>query len=702
MSDVMDYEDRPDLGKVINEARARFRACESWESQFRNFFRNDIKFANADADNGYQWPNDIRRNRDVDERPCLTVNMTAQHNGLIVNEMLQNLPSIKYSATGGGATFEAAQIWTGIAKQIEYRSNASAIYGHAIRSQVEGGVGYWRVVTEYSDDESFDQDIRIQQIYDPMTVYIDPDAREPDKSDMRFAFIWEDVPRDKFDKEHPGMKEISYRNAIGTATDWTQKDHVRVAEYYRVKEKKDTLLLLTLSDGSTRKLFASDIQDAEVRKEFSSRPDTVKRKIVRKIVEWYEIVGDKIVDQKVWVGQTIPIVQIVGKETIIEGILDRKGHTRAMKDPQRIYNYWTSSAVEFGALQAKTPWIAPAEAIEGYESYWNTANRVNHSVLAYRALDDAGNKIEAPQRTQPPVASPVALQGMQIASQELEAVSGQYAAQKGQMGNERSASTLEERQKQSDKATYHFAYQLAIGIRYTGKILLDIIPKIYDTERVVMMQGEDGQSLEIKIDPAMQKAHQMEMQQQVDVTSTRVLNPKVGKYDVMATVGPNYATKREQAFEAFKLILTQNPQMTAIIGDILFRAGDFPLAEEAAARLRRMIPAQALGTGPTQNEQALMAQLEQANGLLKNVMEVLAEERLKARSKTVQRDIDLYKAVTERVKSLNSIKPEEATMTYKELEALAMQAFRESLEVDLDGSQKVINDTLDLQGELPL
>ena len=697
------YRDGDDENPVIREARDNFRRCEEWEGQARTLFRDDIRFANADSDNGYQWPNDIRKNRDQDERPCLTINKTAQHNNLITNEMKLNLPGIKFCATGNGATYEASQVWNGIARYIEYRSNATSIYGRAVDTQVEAGVGYWRVITDYVDDDSFDQDVVIKQIYDPLSVYLDPDAREADKSDMRFAFIYEKVAKDKFDKDYPEYKNKVGQNKIYGGSDWISKDYVIVCEYYKVTEEWDKLLRVTLDNGEQTQIFASEL-DAKTRKDFLARTDTVKRDVLRKKVKWYHIAGDIVIDEKDWIGTTIPIIQIVGKETIIEGIMDRKGHTRAMKDPQRIYNYWSSTAVEYGALQTKTPWVAPAQAIEGLETYWNSANRNNASVLPYNGLDDAGNTIAAPMRIEPPVSSPVALEGMRISSDELEAVSGQYAAQMGKLGNERSASTLAERQEQSDKATYHFKHNLAVGIRYTGKILLDIVPKIYDTERVVMIMGEDGMTQEVTIDPTLRKAFMEERTNDGEIAK-KALNPKVGRYEVQADVGPGYATRREESFEAFKLILSQNPGLTSIIGDLLLTAGDFPMADEAAARLRRMIPPQAMGKGPTEGEQMAQQQLQQTTAVLKNVLDALAEERIKNKSNAAKRDVDAYRAVTDRISSLGGMKPEEWALTMDQINFLAKQLIVQSAQTDLEDTQAFTKSELSpelRQGELPL
>ena len=636
--------------KIFKRAQDRFRRCQDWESYARRLFLDDLKFANADPDNKYQWPTRMWNDRQRDERPALTINKTRQHNLNIINDAKMNKPGIKYRAAGNGATAEAARIWDGIARHIEYQSNAPAHYDVATTFQVTSGIGYLRVITDYVSEDSFDQDIYVTSIPDPMTVYVDPDARAPAKEDMRFAFIFEDMPKDVFEKKYP--QYVKYMGTEGLVGDrgWRDDDHVRVAEYFEAEDIEDELLMFDGPDGQPMTLLASDLRKVDPKSNVFSDPMTRKRTTQRRVIHYHFIIGTHIVEseEKIWPGKTIPIIPVVGEETIIEGRMDRKGHTRAMKDPQRMYNYWASSAVEYGALQSKTPWIVGVETVEGFEEYWATANRQNHAYLPFKSVGDDGKPLTPPQRIEPPVPSPVALKGMEVAAMEMQMVSGQYENQMGQQGNERTGKAIAERQRQGDRATYHFIDNLAIAVRQVGKIILDLVPKLYDTNRIVMILAENGESLEVKLDPLLQQAHMLEVNENNEVI-TRILNPAIGQYEVQADVGPGYATRREEAFNALTLILTQAPALTSIIGDIMFRAGDFPMAEEAAERLKRMVPPQALGQGPTQNEQMLAMQVQQLQNALKATMDELAKEKGKMQARLEKREVDVYDAITKRI-----------------------------------------------------
>jgi hypothetical protein len=423
-------------------------------------------------------------------------------------------------------------------------------------------------------------------------------------------------------------------------------------------------------------------------------------------VEWYYIIGNHIVEDSIWPGETIPLVPMIAEEVIADGVYDWKSHTRAMIDPQRIYNFWSSCAVEYGANQTKTPWIAAAQAIENYEVYWNNANRVTNAVLPYNAfMDDGTTAIPPPQRIEPPVPAPVALTGMQIADQEMLQVSGQGPNIMQGQGNERTGTAIDRRMDQSETATFHYVNAQNIAIARIGKILMEIGPKIYDVQRIQRCLANDGTSFEVMIDPKQKEAHAARINYDSQKIEQVLWNPSVGQYDVQVDVGPDYGTRRQEAVNSLTLLLTQAPQLTSVIGDILLRNSDFDQADEAAARLRRMVPPHALGEGPSVTEQQMAQQLQEMQKLLQGVMEELAHEKIKLKGKDALRQVDSFKALTDRLKmlfdSVNKTKQTEINahavpggegaqsaasqgVTTAELEMLIAQALKETFNVSLD------------------
>lgn len=630
--------------KLIQEAKKRFQRCEDHESEVRPLFKEDLRFANADPDNGFQWPDALRKSRELDKRPCLTINKVKQHNRQITNDARQNKPSVRVFPVDNGADKKTAEILNGIIRHIEANSSADTAYDTAAEFAVDAGIGYWRVVTDYAADDTFDQEIFIKRVKNPLNILLDPDIQEADGSDARFGFVFEDMPKDEFEATYPDAEPVSWDNPKDS---WCTKDTIRVAEYFKKVETADTLF----SNGAR----ASELDEAQLAeiKAMGLRSRQVKRTQVM----WYLLAGDQILEQKEWPGRYIPIVRVVGEEVEIDGKVDRKGHTRSMKDAQRMYNFWTSSAVEFVALQGKQPYLAPAEAIEGYEEYWKNLNTANLPYLPFNAYTEDGNQLPMPQRQQPPVMAAAYMQGMQVASEEMKMSSGQYDAAMGARSNETSGRAIMARQREGDVATFHFIDNIARAIKFTGKILIDLIPKIYDTERVVRILGEDGKDDKVRINPALQQAY---LQQRNHLTGEieEIYNPSIGRYDVTVAVGPSYSTRRQEAFYALNEMASRNPQMMAVAGDLVMKAADFPMAEELAQRFEKTLPPN------LKDEQAESPEVAQMKGQMQQMQAqmqaFMAEHQKLLADKDMERQkllIERYRAETERLKLIYPTMP---------------------------------------------
>ncbi len=626
---------------IIREARDRLKAALDWESAARANAREDYKFVNGDSANGYQWPAHLLRNRELDRKPTLTINKTAQHCLQIVNDARQNQVEIRIDPVGDQATYESAQCMQDLVRHIEYQSQAQDVYITAVDFQVKTGIGYWRVLTDYIDDRSFDQEIYIRRIKDPGMVVLDPDINELDGSDANWGFVYEDVPEKQFFKRYPKWKDRAPASALDTGRDDSiPTDHIRICEYFRRVEKRD-MLYATESGTVTRSKLGPELAAA-----LDADESVQKRPILTQAIEWFLIIGEEVAEERDWPGRYIPIVRVVGEETVIDGKLDRRGHVRALKDPQRMYNYNASAAVEYGALQTKVPWTLPLEATEGVEQYWRTANQVNHAYLPYKSHREDGTPLPPPQRPEPPGVAPAFLAGMQAAAQEMQMVSGQYQAQMGEQSNERTGIAIQERQRQGDNATYHFIDHYASAVRYTGRILIDLIPHVYDTQRVIQILQENGDKTSVAIDPSQQVAAQ---EQRRGEAVLRVLNPRVGRYEVQSGVGPAFATRRQEAFNALIQLAGASPELMAKAGDLVMRAADFPMAEELAERLKP----------PTLDPavQQLQQQVQATQAQLASALHDLAQQRLKHTATEQQKDIDAYRAETDRMGALAKVDP---------------------------------------------
>jgi len=700
---------------IVEEAKKRFKICEDWEAHARVLFEYDYKFANGDTHNKYQWDSDIITSRELEDKPILTINKTQVHNLLVINDAKQNKPGVRIRPVGEEASYDGARIFQELIYHIEYISSAENVYDSATTWQVEAGMGYWRIITDYVSDDSFDQEIYIRRIKDPRSVYLDPNINEVDGSDARFGFIFEDVPKDLFKAKYPKFASIAGSSTLGnTSTDgWITRDNVRVCEYYCKIEKEEKLVAFNAPNGEQIITRLSEL-GPDLREYYDNQKKnggTKERKIITNDVEWYKIAGDRIIEKNVWLGKYIPIVRLPGTETVINGIWDVKGHTRALINAQQIYNYNTSANVEYGALQTKSPWLAPADAIEGYEEYYKTANTSNHSYLPYNHMGEDGQPIPPPSRPAAPQASPAYVQQLQIAQNEMMMVTGQYQSQFGENENAKSGVAINARQRQGDKVTYHFIDNQAIAIRFTGKILIDLIPKIYDTKRVMQILARDGTILNVNIDPTAPEDYKeipknpqsmneyYKNQKTIDV----IFNPKFGMYDIQSDSGPSFATRRLEAFNALTQVAAQNKEFMNIAGDLLWKVADFPEADILAERWRKVIPPNITGDGlPPEVEQTMnqaTAQIQQLNDQLTKISEKLvSKEReldiraqellLEEKKVAVEQQRADYEAETRRLAALGNSGP---GISIEQIQPLVAQLVRGMLEAGEPGSGENVN-----------
>ena len=648
---------------VVNEARDRYNRVSEWEADWRARFLEDIKFANGDSDNGYQWPRAIWQKRDVDDHAYVTMNVIRQHNLQIINQGRQAKTQIKVQPLGNGATSESASVVRQLIRHVEYQSFAQSIaYPMAREFQVDAGLGWWRLITDYAGPDTFDQEIFIREVWDPLSVFMDPDCWLNPLT-ARWAFVFDTaIPRDQFDDAYPEFKDQVTGAPLGATTtgdDWIEQDHVILCEYFRKVPRADTLISFFYQ--GERVTVKKSVLPKSVADEVLADPLTKTRPITEDEIEWYLIGGEQILDKTIWPGKYIPLIPVVGRQTVINGRMDRQGHTRFMKSAQHMFNWNAAKQIEFGALQGKSPWIAPAKAIEEFENYWNTANTTNHSVLPYNDVDpeNPDRSIAPPQRAEPPNFAPLYEKGMETAFNQMMMVSGQWQNQMGMLGNERTGRAISERQEQSDTSTYHFQDNYNNALIITGTQLIDLFPKIYDTRRMLLIQADDGTDLQLELDPSLQVAYMQQMNHEQKVVR-RLFNPNLGQYQIAPDVGPAIASKRQQTVDALTLILTQAPGLTGIIGDLLLRAMDFDEAQEAAQRLRRMVPPEAMGTGPSQREQAMQQVIQQLQANLAKSLDTHGKDRVKLVGKDQMRDIDAYNAETTRMKALIDMMPMDA------------------------------------------
>jgi len=404
--------------------------------------------------------------------------------------------------------------------------------------------------------------------------------------------------------------------------------------------------------------FNGTPQDGQIKAMFGQPVRT--RTVDRRKVMWVKTNGYEVLDEREWIGKYIPVVRVVGNEFEVDGRLYISGLVRNAKDAQRMYNYWTSQEAEMLALAPKAPFVAYGGQFEGYEMQWKTANTTNWPYLEVNpdVTDGAGNVLPLPQRSQPPMAQTGLIQAKMGAAEDIKSTTGQYNASLGQQGNERSGKAILARVQEGDTGTYHYVDNLGRAIRHITRQLVDMIPKIYDTERIARIIGVDGEVGMAKINPQQPEPVKPIMDAAGNVIE-KIYNPTVGTYDVVITTGPSYLTKRQEAVEAMANILQTSPQLWQVAGDLFIKNMDWPGAQEMAARFKKIIDPKVLAQDDKSPElqsaeqmiEALTQQLNQTMGMVENIQNSMEAQELQ---------IKAYDAETKRISAVqNAMTPDQ-------------------------------------------
>ena len=594
--------DKPkvDEDELKKEARERFARCETEGQDNRDRYKEALDFMAGD-----QWDSQLKQSRIARRLPCLTFDRLSTHINLVVNAQRQNKPAIKVRPVDSTGDVKIAEIYDGIIRHIEAVSNANIAYETAGLTQTLGGVGYWRILTQFKDETAFEQDIVIQRVTNPLSIFMDPDAKEQDASDAHFCFVVTDWDRKRFEQRYgEDAESASWQGEDPQG--WWSKDTVRLAEYFRVIHRVETLLLF--DDGTSA--FESDYEES-VEKGGDAREIVKQRKGRRRVVEWFLLGGDTILDSRIWPGRWIPIVRIVGNEVEKDGKLMYTGLTHRLMDPQRALNYWTSKVTEAVASVANAPYIGVRGQFAGVEGQWKNANTTNPAYLEYNHVDVNGEPAGRPTRESPPQVPSGATEIVNMMEEDMRWISGQQQANFGAPSNEQSGRAILARQQQGDTATYHYVDNEARGITHTGRIIVDMVPRVMDTRQIIRALGEDGTSKMVVHDPDQQQAVSEELDDQEEVH--RIFNLGVGRYDVETTVGPNFATRRQESVDALQALFQANPDLWHVVGDIYLRNQDWPGAQDMADRVAKTInPALKSDPDNPQGPQAQMAQMHQA------------------------------------------------------------------------------------------
>ena len=684
-----EYGDDYESG-VIEEAKQFLRFCSENDSNNRVEALDDLKFAGGD-----QWPVEIQNSRLLESRPYLTINKIDAYCRQIANQQRQQRPRMVAHGMNTESDEKVAEVITGILRHIENQSDADAAYDNAFDFAVRMGWGYWRIVHDFPRPNSMEQEIYVKRIENPFMVYFDPNSNEPDGSDAEKCLITEVISKESFRKMYPGADDGGGFNPRGTGdsqSEWITKKDIRIAEYFYTEHIRTKLYLL--SDGTT---CFEDEKPSEIMMQDAGVYVVSKRETIKKQIKWCKLTGMQILDQKDWPGRYIPVVPVYGQQLIVDSKKKKFGLTRMAKDPQRMYNFWSTALTESVALAPKAKFLLAEGQDEGHEMEWNQANIKSMPVLRYKQKDSEGAPAPVPTRIQPeppPTGMVTALQGL---NSDLMAVVGIYDPAQLPQGMQ-SGKALNGQQQQTDMTNFHYYDNLTRSIRQSGRICLDLIPHIYSEERVMRIIGADGKGELVGINQKTQD------EQGVD----RVLNDvTTGEYDIVMETGPGYVSKRQEAVDSMMTLLTADPNLMQTAGDLVFRNMDFPGADIIADRLAAANPLAQIDEKADIPPQAQM-QLKQSQSVIQQLQQQIqqmtldmkygasvAEQKDKAMLQKTQMEMEVRREDTRMRTDTQAHDTVIKTQTQLEVEQLKAQLALVMAQLDLRSERAALDETIE-------
>ncbi|MBF0119984.1 MAG: hypothetical protein HQK79_14210 [Desulfobacterales bacterium] len=602
--------------EILRIARERFKQAYDSDSRERELAEYDLRFAIDDE--GCQWDENIRASRqnDISPRPCLVINKIPEKVDQIEGEFRQSRPSIKVRGVDSKSDPKIAEILDGLIRQIEHNSNARDIYNMAYTSMLLCGRGAWRVNVVDSTEDVFLKDIEIQPIPNVFSVYWDVDAIKPDKSDARWVFVTEKITKEEFKRRYPDQDIENWQTDGHDGMTWCDVKEVRIAEYWwKETVEKKVYRVKRYDDNNQQKLMTveeiyegEEIQDEKV----------IKRDKIRYCIMAYNTILDGIHDD--WEIGYIPIVLVFGKTTNINGQEKHRGMVRFAKTPQQMYNYWSSTVTEQVALAPKSPFLVTPRMIGNHQAQWNQAHIRNFPYLLYDP--DPSAPTVMPQRQSPPQMSSAIANELVRMEHDIMSAMGIYQASLGDEGQEKSGKAILARQRQGNIGSFVYTDNMAIGLTYCARIIIALIPYVYDTERILKIRGKDDAESFVPIN-----ANQSSMmpdgidKKALTQSKTGKINDlTVGKYDVVVSIGPSYATQRQESLELLLDLIKTIPPIGQVAMDLIVKNIDAPGAQELYERVKKLIPPEISG-----DEEALQKQQAQAQQMQQPDMKTMAE-----------------------------------------------------------------------------
>ena len=653
------------MADSVKDAQVLYLDALNASRDQRRQIEEDLAF--SDPSNPAQWDETIKRQRETDPggvRPCYVFDQIGQYVSNVAGQVEQNPPALHALPVGDGADKRVAEKLDGFFRHIEHTSRAQQHYARALTSAARTGVGYLIVRPEYVNRALNWQEPRIGSEGDPLRVVFDPWSVEVDGSDATFGFVLTPISHREWDRQFKGKDKVSFGDAERSRSR-DERESILIAEQWRTETQAKNMIVCIGQDGDETALEEDAYWEACQRAGYQLEVrGTYKDKV--SCVKWSRMSGaDLLTEETEYPASGIGIVPVYGYVGWSDGRMHYCGIPRRAMNPQRSYNYHMSEMHVFMGQAPKSPWIAAAAAVRGYEALWDRASVDSRAFLPFNHVDEANNAIPPPARTPLAVNLQNHVQGAEQAIRDIQASIGMYQASLGAPSNESSGVAIDARKQQGEAATAHFPGHLAASLGQVGKLCMEMIPRLLDTKRQLRILSIDQTPATVTIDPKQAGAFR-------ETDQGLVINPNVGRYDVRVVVGASFATQRSQAQAAFTEMMRANPALAPALAPLWAQTLDVPHADKLAQVLTAVAPPEVKAIlNPESDKQPqtadLMAKIQQLQQGLQEAIQHAQDaqqdaDELRAEKEAREEEtaIKAYEAMTKRMVGLkDAINPQD-------------------------------------------
>lgn len=659
--------------EILVEARRMYEMNLNLDSENREAAKEDMDFIED------PWTPEAKQIRQG--RACLNADPLTQFRNKVKNEFAKMEPAIKVRPFDSYADPKMANHIQGLFRHIEDNSRAKRVYDHAQSQMVDTGEGWVRVLYDFCNEESFEEDIFIKRIKNRFAV-VPGLYQEFDGSDMETCFVSELISKHDLPESEAYNQSADWPNTEGF-NHWIDDDRILVCEYWRVVKKPDVLCLL--SNGM--RVFQSVIKSGEAKAKLDKLKLRVikRRDTLRPYVQFFKLTAFDVLEKQEWPGRYIPLIPMIGNELVrADGTTMHYGMVRFSRDQVRMINYMWSEETEMIALQPKTPYVGTQEQFEGKEDQWDAAAEGRSSRVTYNAQVVDGVAIPPPMRQAAPIVPAAMIQSRIGAMELLKGAQGTYNAGLGDQGPQISGRAILAEKANSDNANFHYIDGPEISIQHIARVVIDLARKVITGPTMRRLIGDDGQESMLAFNTPLEGADGKE----------EIWDLSVGEFDITVEMGPAYATQRQEALKSMtEIAALLPPEQAALLSDIMVGNVDAKDADKAQRRLKAfnqitnpqvMQAAEEDGEGEKDTEQQLQqcqAQLQQEQQKMQQIqvaMEQLNVEFAKvskiANDKQAQMELEWKKALLDAEVKLATTKSTQKTQLFmKQIETLQKQ-----------------------------